>query len=77
MLHNQSVNVHQFTSAEAAAPFTLNWLEPKFRCAYLALNVHMPRLSPIIRVKEQAIPALAENRWHLTSLPDGVFRAKP
>ena len=37
----------------------------------------MPRLTPVIRVKEKAIPALTKDRWHPTSLADEASDAKP
>jgi hypothetical protein len=75
-LRDQSVNVHKVTSIEAAAPFAFNRLEPKFRRLSLALDVHVPWFSPVIRVKEKAISALTENRRHLTSLLDELCDAK-
>jgi hypothetical protein len=42
-----------------------------------SVNVHVPGFSPVIRVKEKAIPALTENRRHLTSLLDELCDAKP
>src|SRR5437867_12182632 len=37
----------------------------------------MPRFTPVIRVKEKAIPALTKDRWHPTSLADEASDAKP
>jgi hypothetical protein len=76
MLRDQSVNVHQLTSTEAAAPFTYNRFEPKFCRAGFPLHMHMPRFSSVVRVKEKAVPALAENRRHSTSLVDHFCNAK-
>ncbi len=76
MLFNQSVNVHQVTSAEAAAPFAFNRFKPKFCRARLALDVHMQRFSPVIGVKEKAIPALTEHCWHFTSVPGELCNAQ-
>src|SRR5215467_10192838 len=68
MLHNQSVNVHQFTSTKAATAFAFNWLKPKFCRAHLALDVYVSRFAPVIRIKEEAVAALTQNRWHPSSL---------
>jgi len=51
--------------------------EPEFRRARLALHVHVPRFTPIVRIKEEAIPALTENRRHLASLAKDLWDAKP
>ncbi len=77
MLRNQSVNVHKLTSTEASAPFAFNRFEPIFCRTGLALDVHMPWFTPVVRIKEKAISALTENRRHLTSLPDELCDAKP
>ena len=74
---DQSVNVHEFTSIEAAAPFAFNRFKPEFRRARLALDVHMPRFTPIVGVKEKAIPALTENSRHFGNLADDLRDAKP
>jgi len=40
------------------------------------LDVHMPRFTPVIRVKEKAIRAFTKDRWHPTSLADEASDAK-
>jgi hypothetical protein len=36
----------------------------------------MPRFTPVICVKEKAIPAFTKDRWHPTSLADEASDAK-
>src|SRR6266487_5620632 len=57
--------------------FALNRFELKFCRVCFTLDVHMPRLTPVIRVKEKAIPAFTKDRWHPTSLADEASDAKP
>ena len=40
-------------------------------------DMHVPRFTPVIRVKEKAIPALTENGRHFGNLADDLRDAKP
>src|SRR5437867_6952381 len=64
------------SSTETVAPFAFNRLEPKFCRARLALDVHMPRFAPVIRIKEKTKSPLTENRRHVTSLRNELYDAK-
>ncbi len=39
--------------------------------------MHVPRFTPVIRVKEKAIPPLTENGRHFGNLADDLRDAKP
>ena len=68
MLSNEPGDRIQLTPTVASCLLEGNRIQPEFSYHIIPTNMHMRRLSSVVRYEEKPIGAVSQNSWHIKTL---------